>query len=106
MQNSHILRGKMNQKMIFCVQNFLQKLLVKNLFFFKIVLFSKSFFIRVRRVVKILIQDLTRRKNFSSNSDALECFISETDALENFFSETDKIFFCEIWFLSHFSGSG
>ena len=82
MQNLHILRGKMNQKMIFCVQNFLQKLLVKNLFFFKIVLFksifsfkimlfSKSFFIRVRRVVKILIQDLTRRKNFSLESDAL-----------------------------------
>ena len=78
-QNLRILRGKMNQKVTFCVQNFFQNLLLKNIFFFKIVLFKKIFFfeimlfkkiffIKIRRVVNILIENLTRCKIFNSKS--------------------------------------
>ena len=55
-----ILRGKMSQNVIFCVQKFFQNLLFKNNFFFKIVLFKNNF-----------LQNLTGRKILNSKSDAL-----------------------------------
>ena len=42
-QNLRILRCKLSQNVIFCVQFFFQNLLFKNNFFFKIVLFKKYF---------------------------------------------------------------
>ena len=66
-----ILRGRMNQNVIFCVQKIFQNLLFKNEFFFKIVLLKKIIFIKIRRVVNILIENLTRWKIFTSKSDAL-----------------------------------
>ena len=84
-----ILRGKFNQNVIFCVQIFFKIVLFKNTFFFKIVLFKNNFFFRIMlfknlfffkiwRVVKILIQNLTRCENFVSKSDALENFNSQS----------------------------
>ena len=81
-QNLRILRGKMSQNMIFCVQVFFKivlfenifffkNVLSKNNFFFKIMLFKKLFFFKIWRVVKIFIQNLTRRKIFNPKSDAL-----------------------------------
>ena len=40
-QNLRILRGKLNQNVIFCVQIFFKNVLFKNNFLFKIVLFEK-----------------------------------------------------------------
>ena len=76
MQNLRILRGKMRQNVIFCVQvffkivlfknNFFFKIMLfKNIFFFKMMLFKNLFFFEIWRVVKILIQNLRRRKIFS-----------------------------------------
>ena len=91
-QNLHILRGNMNQNVIFCVQTFFKIVLFKNnfffqivllkkkiffkivlinFFFFKIMLFKQIFWFKIWRVVKILIKNLTRCKNFNSKSDAL-----------------------------------
>ena len=78
-QNLRILRGKMRQNVIFCVQIFFKIVLFKNIYFFKIVLFKKLFFFEIMlfknlfffkiwRVVKILIQNLTRRKILKSKS--------------------------------------
>ena len=58
MQNLRILRGKMRQNVIFCVQFFFKILLFKNNFFFKFVLFKNLFFFKIWRVVKFLIQNL------------------------------------------------
>ena len=79
-----ILRGKTRQNVIFCVQNFFKIELFKNNFFFKIVLFKNLFFFEIMlfknlfffkswRVVKILIQNLTRREIFNSKSCFLNC---------------------------------
>ena len=46
-QNLRILRGKLNQNVIFCVQDFFQNLLFKNIFFFKIMLFKNNFFFKI-----------------------------------------------------------
>ena len=70
-QNLRILRSKLNQNVIFCVQNFFKIVLFKNYFFFKIMRFKNKVFFKIWRNVKILIRNLTRRKNFSSKSDAL-----------------------------------
>ena len=61
-QNLRILRGQLNQNVIFCVQFFFQKLFLKITFFFKTVLlktlflrnhgFKKTFFFKIGRVVK------------------------------------------------------
>ena len=58
-QNLRILRGQLNENVIFCVQRFFQNLLFKKNFFFKIVLFKKNFF-------KIMLF----KKSFPSKSDA------------------------------------
>ena len=42
-QSLRILRGKMSQNVIFCLQFFFQKLFYKSVFFFKIVLFKNIF---------------------------------------------------------------
>ena len=47
-QNLRILRGKLNQNVIFCVQIFFKIVLFKNNFFFKIVLFKNNFFFKNR----------------------------------------------------------
>ena len=60
-QKMRILRGKVNQDVIFCVQHFFQNLLLKLIFFFKIML-SKNL---------IFLEKLTRREIFISKSDAL-----------------------------------
>ena len=64
-QHLRILRGKMSENVIFCVQNFFQNLLFKNDFFkivlFKIIFSSKSCFLK-----NIFLQNLTRRKIFNS----------------------------------------
>ena len=46
-QNLRILRGKLNENVIFCVQNFFQNLRFKNIFLLKIVLFKKLFFLKI-----------------------------------------------------------
>ena len=66
-----ILRGKMSENVIFCAQRFFKNLLFKNIFLFKIMLFIKIFFFTIWRVVKSLIENLTRCKIFISKSDAL-----------------------------------
>ena len=81
-QISRILRGKNNQNVIFWVQKVFQNLLFKNIsssknvlfkntFFIKILLFNTVKFFKIWRVVNILNENLTRRKNFNSKSDAL-----------------------------------
>ena len=81
-QKLRILRGKLKQNVIFCVQIIFKIVLFKNnfffkialfesLFFFKIMLFKLKFFFKIWRVVNFLIQNLTRRKNFKSKLDAL-----------------------------------
>ena len=78
-QSLLILQGKLKQNVILCVQfffkivlsesNFFIKIvLFKILFFRKIMLFKKLFLFKIWRVVKILIQNLTRRKIFNSKS--------------------------------------
>ena len=67
-QNLRILLGKLNQNVIFCVQKFFQNLLPKFNFFSKI-MFFKNIFLKIWRVVKILIQNLTRCKKFISKFD-------------------------------------
>ena len=47
MQNLRMLRGKVKQKVIFCVQFFFQIVLFKNIFFSKIVLFKNLFFLKI-----------------------------------------------------------
>ena len=80
-QTLRILRGKLKQNVIFCVQIFFQNRAFQNFiflqnraflkkFFFKIVLFKKLFLFKNWRVVKILNQNLTRHKIFNSKSDA------------------------------------
>ena len=76
-----ILRGKLNENVIDCMQIFFKIVLFKNNFFFKIVLFKIFFFknvlskklfgFKIWRVVKILIHNLKRCKIFNSKSDAL-----------------------------------
>ena len=46
-QNLRILRGKMRQNVIFCVEIFFKIELFKNNFFFKIVLFKNLFFFKI-----------------------------------------------------------
>ena len=46
-QNLRILRGKMNQNVIFSVQKLFQNLFLKEIFFFKIVLFQNEFFSKI-----------------------------------------------------------
>ena len=71
-----------NQNVIFCVQIFLPNLLFEFIIFFKNVhftnvfflqnhAFKKIFFFKIRHVVKILSQNLTRCIIFVSKSDAL-----------------------------------
>ena len=90
MQNLHILRGTLNQNVIFCVQNFFQHPLFKKNFSFKVVLFEnvfclKSCFLKLYfsskfiEVVKILFQNLTRCKSFVLKTDALEKFNSKSE---------------------------
>ena len=80
-----IIRGKLNQKVIFCVQHFFQNLFYKIYFFFKIVFFKKIFssnscflkkyfFLKNWRVVNFLIQNLTRCKKFDSRSGKMKNF--------------------------------
>ena len=85
-QNLRILRSKLYENVIFCFQIFLKIVLFKNIFFFKIVLFKKTFsskscffgkffFFKIMRFKNFnLLQNLTRCKNFNSNSDALLFF--------------------------------
>ena len=85
-QNLHILRGKLEQNMIFRVHIFFKIVLFKNNFFFKIVLFKYNFFLKILlfenlfcfkimlfeilflfkiwRVPKILIQNLLLKSSF------------------------------------------
>ena len=46
-ENLRILRGKMRQKVIFCVQIFFKIVLFKNNFFFKIMLYKNDFFSKI-----------------------------------------------------------
>ena len=46
-QNLRILRGKLNQNVIFCVQMFFKIVFFNNNFFFKIVLFENIFFFKI-----------------------------------------------------------
>ena len=70
-QQLRILRGKLNQNVIFCVQTFFKIVLFKNNFFSKIVLFENLLFCKIMLFLKKnLIQNLTRRKVFISKSDA------------------------------------
>ena len=48
LQNLCILRGKLSQKLIFCVQFFFIIMLFKNKFFFKIALFWKFLFFKIQ----------------------------------------------------------
>ena len=67
-----ILRGKLNQNVFFLVQILFQNLRFKISFFFKIVLLKNKFFLKICRIVKLLIQNLTRSFFFSTISDALK----------------------------------
>ena len=73
---------------LFCVQIFFKicflklffffkVVLFENYCFFKIVLFKNNFFFKIWRVVKFLIQNLTRCKNFKSKS-AFEIVFSDS----------------------------
>ena len=84
-QNFRILRGILNQNVIFYVQNFLQNLLFKINFsfktvlfkifpFFKIMLSNNLYFFKTRSVVKVLIRNLTRCKNIYSEYETLQKF--------------------------------
>ena len=84
-QKMRILRGKLNQNVIFFVQHFFQNLFYKIYFFFKMVFFRKIFssnscflkiyfFLKNWRVVNFLIQNLTRCKNFDSRSGKMKNF--------------------------------
>ena len=46
-QNLRILRGELNQNLIFCVQTFFEIMLLKNNFSFKIVFFKNSFLLKI-----------------------------------------------------------
>ena len=46
-QKMRIIRGKLNQNAIFCVQHFFQNLFYKIYFFIKIVSFRKFFFFKI-----------------------------------------------------------
>ena len=82
-QNLRILRDKMCQNVIFCVQIFFQNLLLKSNFFFKIVLFKNIFFSWKLCLLKLIssskscflknifLQNLATRKTFDSKSDLL-----------------------------------
>ena len=71
-QEMHILRGKLNQNVTFCVQHFFQNLLYKIIFFFKFVSFRKIFFFKIMLSKKIyFLEKLTRREIFNSKSDEL-----------------------------------
>ena len=56
--------------LLFKINFFFKIVLFKNLFFFEIMFFKYLFFFKIWRVVKVLIQNLTRRKIFNSKSDA------------------------------------
>ena len=129
MQNLRILRGKLKQNVIFCVQSFFK------ICFLKVVFSSKSSFLKMFFFHQyhafqncIFLQNLTHRKIFISKSYALcffrsktwrvikllnqnrshcENFVRKFDALETFNSKSDKFlnFFSEIWLLACFSGS-
>ena len=68
MQNLRNLRDKLNQNVNFCVQIFLQNLLLKSSLFFKTVLFKNKFSFKISLVLKFLIPNLTRCI-FNSESD-------------------------------------
>ena len=128
-QNLRILRGKLKQNVIFCVQSFfkiwifkncffIKIKLLKNIFFFKIMLFKILFFFKIWLIVKFLIQNLSRcvffrskiwrvMKLLNQNRSHCENFVRKFDALEIFNSKSDKFlnFFSEIWLLACFSGS-
>ena len=71
-QKMRIIRGKLNQNVIFCVQQFFQNLFYKIYFFFKIVFFRKIFFFKFMLAKNIFfLEKLTRREIFNSKSDAL-----------------------------------
>ena len=87
-QKLRILRGKLNQNVIFVCKIFFQNLLFSNILstkssflkkflFSKVMIFKIIFFFNIWRVVKSLVQNLTRRKKVALGSDALEKFCFE-----------------------------
>ena len=81
-ENLSVLRCKLSQKVIFCVQFFSSKSCSLKIYFLQIRALQKNFslktmllknllFFKIWRVVKILIQNLTRWEIFDSKSDAL-----------------------------------
>ena len=92
-QNLRILQGQLSENVIFCVQNFFQKLPFKNNFiFFKHVLFKN-----IKHVSKLCflqlnfpLQVLTRRKDFKSESNMLYLLLIQNLArCKNSKSESD-----------------
>ena len=60
-------------------------------------LFKKIFFIKFRRVVNILIKNLTRCKVFSSKSDALEKILRQNlSSFETFSPRSDLYLVCQV----------
>ena len=57
MQILRILRGKLKQNVIFCVQIFFKIVLFKNNFFFKIVLFKSNFFFKIMLFKNFFLQN-------------------------------------------------
>ena len=95
-KNLRFLRGKLKQNVILCVQMFFQNLLIKNNFFFRIVLFLKKILFKIMvfkinfayrkwRVVKFSIPNLTRCKNFISESDTLYIFLFKIMLCRSYF---------------------
>ena len=82
LQSLGILRGILNQNVIFCVQIIFQNLLLEIIFLLKIVRFKNVFFFfKIRRIVKVLIQNLTLCKLSIQNLTRWKNFHLECDTL-------------------------